>query len=93
MSTEAGGAPIPAAVLDEEAIFLSPAALEGRRAGELIALTAGVLPEERAAALAAGMNDFLAKPLDIERMLAVLSPYAGKAPRPAGDILALAVPG
>ena len=28
-----------------------------------------------------------------ERMLAVLSPYAGKAPRPAGDILALAVPG
>ena len=59
----------------------------------VIALTAGVLPEERAAALAAGMNDFLAKPLDIERMLAVLSPYAGKAPRPAGDILALPVPG
>jgi putative ABC transport system permease protein len=41
LSTEAGGAPIPAAVLDEDAIFLSPAALEGRRAGELIALTAG----------------------------------------------------
>ncbi len=60
----------------------------------VIALTAGVLPEERAAALAAGMNDFLAKPLDIERMKAVLSPYAGRAAaRPADAAVPLPVPG
>jgi PAS domain S-box-containing protein len=41
----------------------------------VIALTAGVLTEEREAAKQAGMNDFLAKPLDFEQMNAVLSPY------------------
>ena len=41
----------------------------------VIALTAGVLPEEREAALNAGMYDFLAKPLNLEQMNAVLSPY------------------
>jgi CheY-like chemotaxis protein len=34
-----------------------------------------VLTEEREAAKQAGMNDFLAKPLDFEQMNAVLSPY------------------
>ena len=41
----------------------------------VIALTAGVLAEEREAAKAAGMNDFLAKPLNFERMSALLEPY------------------
>ncbi|RQW78446.1 MAG: response regulator, partial [Methylococcus sp.] len=41
----------------------------------VIALTAGVLPEEREAALGAGMNDFLGKPLNLEQMQAVLSRY------------------
>ena len=41
----------------------------------VIALTAGVLPEERAAALDAGMNDFLAKPLNLSQLLAALTPY------------------
>lgn len=41
----------------------------------VIALTAGVLPEEREAALNAGMNDFLAKPLNLEQMQNVLSRY------------------
>jgi CheY-like chemotaxis protein len=31
----------------------------------IIALTAGVLVEEREAAMAAGMNDFVAKPVDL----------------------------
>jgi CheY-like chemotaxis protein len=41
----------------------------------VIALTAGVLPEEREAALGAGMNDFLGKPLSLEQMQSVLSRY------------------
>jgi len=41
----------------------------------VVALTAGVLPEEREAALNAGMNDFLAKPLDPKRLASVLQPY------------------
>ena len=41
----------------------------------VIALTAGVLAEEREATLAAGLNDFLAKPLDIEDMVAKLRLY------------------
>ncbi|MFM8442399.1 MAG: PAS domain S-box protein [Methylococcus sp.] len=41
----------------------------------VIAVSAGVLAEEREAALAAGVNDFLTKPLDLARMVAVLSPY------------------
>ena len=38
----------------------------------VVALTAGVLPEERARALAAGVDDFLPKPLDPKRMIAML---------------------
>ena len=52
----------------------------------VIALTAGVLGEEREAARNAGMDDFLAKPLDLTAMVAMLRPYAlaGDAePRPA----------
>ena len=41
----------------------------------VIAFTAGVLPEERQAALAAGVNDFLAKPVDLEQLHQVLAPY------------------
>jgi len=42
-----------------------------------------VLAEERAAAQAAGMNDFLAKPLDLQQMVAVLAPYVPAASRAA----------
>jgi PAS domain S-box-containing protein len=52
----------------------------------VIALTAGVTTEEREAALSAGLDDFLAKPVDLTLMLALLSRYAGREPgqaRPA----------
>ena len=43
----------------------------------VIALTAGVLPEERQAALDAGMTDFLTKPIDLAHMLTLLRQHAG----------------
>jgi signal transduction histidine kinase/ActR/RegA family two-component response regulator len=46
----------------------------------IIALTAGVMAEERAAAQTAGMTDFLAKPLDLKQMVAVLLPYVPTGP-------------
>ena len=46
----------------------------------VFALTAGVLPEEREAALAAGVDGFLAKPLELEAMLALLRPYLHPVP-------------
>lgn len=38
----------------------------------VIAFTAGVLPEQRREALMAGCNDFVAKPVDLEELVAVL---------------------
>jgi CheY-like chemotaxis protein len=42
----------------------------------VLALTAGVLPEERNSALSAGMNDFLGKPVDLERLVVKLQAFA-----------------
>ena len=42
----------------------------------VIAFTAGVLTEERQAALDAGVDGFLTKPVDLEQLHAVLGPYA-----------------
>jgi|GEM_PF-423652 len=44
----------------------------------VIALTAGVLPEERQAALDAGMNGFLTKPLDLNQLRDTLARYQPK---------------
>jgi CheY-like chemotaxis protein len=38
----------------------------------IVALTAAALPAERDEALAAGMNDFLTKPIDAGKLLATL---------------------
>ena len=42
----------------------------------VIALTAGVLPEERQAALDAGVTEFLPKPLDLKHMKERLSTFS-----------------
>ena len=44
----------------------------------VIALSAGVLPEERAAAFSAGFTGFLAKPIDIKQMRDLLHSIRGK---------------
>ena len=41
----------------------------------IIALTAAVMKEERELALSAGMNDFLSKPINVERLKEVLHQY------------------
>jgi CheY-like chemotaxis protein len=43
----------------------------------IIALTAAALVSERDEALAAGMNDFLTKPIDADRLLASLQRWRG----------------
>ncbi|MFM8442586.1 MAG: response regulator, partial [Methylococcus sp.] len=49
---------------------------DARLAGlPVIAFTAGVMGEERTAALDAGMNDFLTKPVDLDTMTALLASY------------------
>ena len=55
----------------------------------VIALTAGVLAEERVAAESAGMNDFLPKPLELGQMVTVLLPYVPAIP-PVGVVSASA---
>ncbi|WP_460028517.1 CHASE domain-containing protein [Methyloparacoccus murrellii] len=50
----------------------------------IIALSAGVLPEEREAAFRAGMDDFLAKPLDLDQLTEVLPRYC-QSPAPGPE--------
>jgi signal transduction histidine kinase/CheY-like chemotaxis protein len=50
----------------------------------IIGLTASVLPEDRALALAVGMNDILAKPFEPATLHARLAYYTGRATGPAG---------
>ena len=50
----------------------------------VIALSAGVLAQDHDAALSAGMNRFVAKPIDLERLVEVLRPYM-KTPQAPGD--------
>jgi signal transduction histidine kinase/HPt (histidine-containing phosphotransfer) domain-containing protein/ActR/RegA family two-component response regulator len=52
----------------------------------VIAMTANATREDREAAAAVGMNDFLAKPLDFRRLVAALQRHLGMAPAAApGD--------
>jgi signal transduction histidine kinase/DNA-binding response OmpR family regulator len=56
-----------------EATRLMRAAEAGMRRTPIVALTANAYGEDREACLAAGMDDFLVKPLDRERLAAVLA--------------------
>jgi signal transduction histidine kinase/CheY-like chemotaxis protein/HPt (histidine-containing phosphotransfer) domain-containing protein len=50
----------------------------------IIGLTASVLPEDRSLALAAGMNDILAKPFEPAALYARLAHFTGRLPAEAG---------
>ncbi len=58
----------------------------------VIAMTANALPADRERALAAGMNDHIAKPLDIERLLTVIAACGRATPaEPPAPVAAPAV--
>ena len=49
----------------------------GEKRARILALTANAYPEDRDAALAAGMDGFLVKPLDAERLREAIAATAG----------------
>ena len=51
----------------------------------VIALTAGVLAEEKQNALGAGVNDFLPKPMDLDLMASMIRSYCPLMPPPSGQ--------
>ncbi len=62
----------------------------------ILALTAGAFQELRDAALASGMNDFIAKPFQVDRMIALIQHWTGRRREPdaggSGAVAALAEP-
>jgi CheY-like chemotaxis protein len=51
----------------------------------VIAMTAGVMESERERCIAAGMNDFIAKPIDVEQMFATMQRHLHPAERAPTD--------
>jgi PAS domain S-box-containing protein len=48
----------------------------------VLALTAGAFQELRDAALASGMNDFIAKPFQVDQMIVLIQHWTGRRPQP-----------
>jgi len=87
----AAGRPFDAVLMDVQMPVMSGhEATRALRAGvagrelPIIALTAAALVTERDEALAAGMNDFLTKPIDAEKLYATLLRWCARAERRAG---------
>lgn len=57
--------------------------LKGDRQLPIIALSAGAYSEQREAALAAGMDDYLAKPFEVEQLLELVRQHAKRSAEPA----------
>ncbi|MYL81607.1 response regulator [Desulfovibrio aerotolerans] len=72
-------------VMDGLAATRAIRSLPGTRALPIVALTAHALAEDRQRCLNAGMNDYLTKPLDVARLLAVLGQWIAAAPLPARE--------
>ncbi len=53
----------------------------------VLAMTAGVMHKERDRCINAGMDDFIAKPIDVEKMLAVLAKYMPQIQTQSVDVI------
>ncbi|GGZ01091.1 PAS domain S-box protein [Pseudoduganella plicata] len=58
----------------------------------ILAMSAGVTAAEREECLAAGMNDFIAKPVDVEQMMESLRQHLGRTDKTAGAAATPALP-
>ena len=63
------------------------AAENGARHTPIIGLSAHVLPEQREQAMAAGMDDFLTKPVAVNQLRRALARFAAPAPTPVGPVV------
>jgi signal transduction histidine kinase/CheY-like chemotaxis protein/HPt (histidine-containing phosphotransfer) domain-containing protein len=65
---------------DVTAVIRNPASKVRNHAIPVIALTANAFEEDRIKCLAAGMDDYLAKPLEVEKLLVLLEKWAPHVP-------------
>jgi CheY-like chemotaxis protein len=67
------------------AVIRDPTSAVRNHAIPIIALTAKAFKEDRASCLAAGMDDYLAKPIEITKVLAVLEKWVPSQLMPDGE--------